>query len=395
MPNAVRILTIEDDPAVRSGISAYLEDSGFEMLEAADGLRGVELFRGERPDLVLCDLRLPGMDGLEVLSAITAESPETPVIVVSGVSLVGYAVEALKRGAWDYVMKPIPDMGVLENAVRRVLERAELVRENREYREHLESLNRELRRALDLLEEDERAGRRIQFQLLPAEEWRFGEYTFSRRLFPSTYLSGDFLNYFPIDERHVGFYIADVSGHGAASAFVTVMLATLMSQYREAYRQDADTTILQPQHTLERLNRDLCRQHLDKHVTMFYGVIDRADNAMECCSGGQFPYPILCDGSRVQLLSCPSGAVGMFDDTTYRALHLRLPEEFALWLVSDGLLDVLPQTRLRDKQEALRGLLSRKEATIERLAADLGLDSQVGFPDDVTLLVVQRRNADG
>jgi phosphoserine phosphatase RsbU/P len=395
MPDAIRILTIEDDSAVRSGISAYLEDSGFEMIEAEDGRSGIEQFRRERPDLVLCDLRLPGVDGLEVLSTITAESPETPVIIVSGVSLVGYAVEALKRGAWDYVIKPIPELGMLENAVRRVLERAQLMRENREYREHLESLNRELRRTLAQLEEDERAGRRIQFQLLPAEEWRVGDYTFSRRLYPSTFLSGDFLDYFPIDERHVGFYIADVAGHGAASAFVTVMLATLMGQYREAYRQDGDETILTPPRTLERLNRDLCRQNLDKHLTMFYGVIDRTDNAIYCCSGGQFPYPILVEDGRAKPLTCRSGAVGLFEDTSYRGMRLPLPESFALWLVSDGLLDVLPQGRLREKQEALRAHLSREDASIDGLAAALGLESQAGFPDDVTLLVVQRRRSDG
>ena len=87
-----KILTIEDEPPIRNSIVAYLEDSGFTMLEANDGPSGLEIFRHEHPDVVLCDLRLPGMDGLEVLSTITAESPETPVIIVSGVSLLNYAV---------------------------------------------------------------------------------------------------------------------------------------------------------------------------------------------------------------------------------------------------------------------------------------------------------------
>ena len=104
--------------------------------------------------------------------------------------------------------------------MRRVIEHAELQRQNREYRKHLETLNRELRQTLKYLEQDEKAGRRIQFQLLPEDNRTFGGYTFRRRLYPSTYLSGDFVDYFPIDDRHVGFYMADVSGHGAASAFV-------------------------------------------------------------------------------------------------------------------------------------------------------------------------------
>jgi DNA-binding response OmpR family regulator len=274
MTETAKILTIEDESPIRNGIVAYLEDSGFTMLEANDGPGGLEIFRREGPDLVLCDLRLPGIDGLEVLATITSESPETPVIVVSGVSLLSYAVQALKRGAWDYVTKPIHDMAVLENAVRRVLKHAQLVRQNREYRENLETLNGELTQTLRQLQDDEEAGRAIQFQLLPEDNTRFGNYRFRRRLYPSMYLSGDFMDYFPIDEQHIGFYMADVSGHGAASAFVTVMLHTLIVQYRDILWQTTDITILHPQRVLQRLNRDFCRQNLDKHLTMLYGVID-------------------------------------------------------------------------------------------------------------------------
>ena len=173
MAEAAKILTIEDEPPIRRGIVAYLSDSGFTMLEASDGPSGIDTFRREHPDVVLCDLRLPGMDGLEVLSTITAESPETPVIVVSGVSLLNYAVQALKRGAWDYITKPIHDMAVLESAVRRSLDHAELLQQNRQYRENLESLNQELTRTLQRLQEDEEAGRRIQLQMLPEDNTQF------------------------------------------------------------------------------------------------------------------------------------------------------------------------------------------------------------------------------
>ena len=72
------VLTIEDESAVRSGIVAFLEDSGYRVHEADNGSRGLELFRSQRPDIVLCDLRIPGVDGLDVVSTVVAESPETP-----------------------------------------------------------------------------------------------------------------------------------------------------------------------------------------------------------------------------------------------------------------------------------------------------------------------------
>jgi sigma-B regulation protein RsbU (phosphoserine phosphatase) len=391
MAEAAKILTIEDEPPIRRGIVAYLADSGFTMLEANDGPSGIETFRREHPDVVLCDLRLPGMDGLEVLSTITAEAPDTPVIVVSGVSLLNYAVQALKRGAWDYITKPIHDMAVLESAVRRVLEHAELLRQNRQYRENLEELNQELTRTLKQLQEDEEAGRRIQLQMLPEDNKCFGVYTCRRRLFPSMYLSGDFVDYFPIDERHIGFYMTDVSGHGAASAFVTVMINTLMTQYREALWQSGDRTILQPRETLMRLNRDVYRQNLDKHLTLCYGVIDQAENTLLWSNAGQFPYPMLNDGREVRTLECRGRPIGMFYDAEFTPCQLDLPATFDLVLVSDGILELMSVETLQKRYGEL--LADSPEGTgLDLKAMTVGLEvlAEKHLPDDITIMVITR-----
>ena len=391
----VTILTIEDEGAVRMGMVAYLEDSGFNMLEADDGPSGIELFKQKQPDVVLCDLRLPSMDGLEVLSTITRESPETPVIIVSGVSHLDYAIQALKRGAWDYVTKPLHDMEVLERAVNRVLERADLIRQNREYREHLEVVNQELTQALDQLREDEEAGRRMQLQLLPPDGNEIGGYVFNRRLLPSTYLSGDFVDYFPIDKHRLGFYMADVSGHGSASAFVTVMLRTLVGQYRSAYRLECDETLLCPERLLRRLNRAFYRQELDKYFTMFYGVIDRRDNSLSYSSGAQLPYPMLYDGQSSRFLSQHSVPVGLFEEAEFQAQRESLPERFVLVLISDGVLEILPQKSQREKHAAMLAVISRVPPTVDAMTSALGLHSERELPDDIALLVVRKGGGDG
>jgi len=390
-----KILTIEDEPLVRDGIVAYLQDSGFAMLEASDGPAGLGVFRHEHPDVVLCDLRLPGMDGLEVLSTITAESPETPVIIVSGVGLLNDAVQALKRGAWDYVTKPIHDMGVLESAVRKVLEHADLLRQNREYREHLETLNRELTRTLDRLQEDEEAGRNIQFRLLPEDNLSYGSYTFRRRLYPSMYLSGDFVDYFPIDDRHVGFYMADVSGHGAASAFVTVMLNTLMIQYRDALWQSADDSILHPQLILARLNRDMYRQNLDKHLTLFFGVIDLEQHTMRYSNGGQFPYPLLYDGEETCLLQCRGRPIGLFADAEYGVWQCSLPAGCVLVLVSDGILELMSEDAMLARYGSLLSDMQGEVPDLERMTAGLDVLADRHLPDDIAFLMLSRGRNDG
>jgi signal transduction histidine kinase len=101
------------------------------------------VFRAQRPDMVLVDLRMPRMDGLQVLEAVRAESPETPIMVISGVGDIRDVVEALRKGAWDYLVKPIQDMNILVHSVETCLERARLQRQNHEYQASLEeSLDR-------------------------------------------------------------------------------------------------------------------------------------------------------------------------------------------------------------------------------------------------------------
>jgi len=385
-----RILTIDDEPLVREILTAYLEDSGYEVSEAGDGQTGIEMIRREPPDLVLCDLRMPGVDGLQVLATVTREFPELPILVVSGMGGISDAIQALKLGAWDYVTKPIEDMMVLEHAIDHALERARLRRENREHREHLETINEQLQQTVRQLREDESAARRIQFQLLPENDKVYRHYRFSRHLLTSQYLSGDFVDYFAIDGDHLGFYIADVSGHGVSSAFVTVMLKSYMGRYRELHRQNRDRGILNPAETLSRLNREIFSCHMDKYLTMFYGVIDWSNNHLRYSSGGQFPFPILFDGERASYIGKKSLPIGLFDFAHFQNESLRLPPRFAMILISDGILETLPQTSLRDKQAFLLKMTGSIELTIENLIQELALDQADPLPDDVTLLLIRR-----
>jgi sigma-B regulation protein RsbU (phosphoserine phosphatase) len=385
-----RILTIDDEALVREILTAYLEDSGFEVIQAGDGQTGIDLIGREQPDLVLCDLRMPGMDGLQVLATVTRDFPELPILVVSGLGGMSDAIQALKLGAWDYVTKPIEDMAVLEHAINHALERARLRRENREHREHLEAINEQLQQTLRRLREDETAARRIQFQLLPENDKAYRNYRFSRHLLTSQYLSGDFVDYFAIDGEHLGFYIADVSGHGVSSAFVTVMLKSYMGRYRELYRQNRDKGILNPAETLGRLNREVFSCHMDKYLTIFYGVIQWPNNRLRYSSGGQFPFPILFDGEQASYLGKKSLPVGLFDFASYQTESLDLPQRFAMVLISDGILETLPQMTLRDKQAFLLDRIRDTDLDIENLIQTLGLDRAGPLPDDVTLLLVKR-----
>lgn len=132
------ILTIDDEELVRKILADLLHHSGYEVIEAKDGEQGIEIFRREKPDLILVDLHMPGIDGLQVISTVNKESPNTPIIVVSGGGSLKDAIDAVRRGAWDYITKPVTDMVVLEHAIENSFDRARLIKENEEYRLELE-----------------------------------------------------------------------------------------------------------------------------------------------------------------------------------------------------------------------------------------------------------------
>jgi len=132
------VLIIDNEEFIRDSFRNYLEDNYYRALEAENGWVALEIFEREKPDLVLLDLRMPEIDGLDILSRINKLSPDTPVIVVSAAGEIDDAIEALHRGAWDYLSKPVEDMLVLRHAVEKSIERAILIRENQAYQEHLE-----------------------------------------------------------------------------------------------------------------------------------------------------------------------------------------------------------------------------------------------------------------
>ncbi|MDD2540408.1 MAG: EAL domain-containing protein [Desulfuromonadaceae bacterium] len=137
------LLTIDDEESVRSSIAAFFEDCGFNVIQACDGRDGINMITTMRPDVVITDLRMPNVDGLEVVDVVKQLDDNLPIIVLSGTGVLEDATNALRRGAWDYLTKPVVNLIELELVVARCIERAHLVRENRNYHENLERMVRQ------------------------------------------------------------------------------------------------------------------------------------------------------------------------------------------------------------------------------------------------------------
>lgn len=124
-----KLLIVDDEVDFRESIALYFLDAGYTVFEASNGREGLEVFQRERPDLVFTDLRMPVLDGFQLIAELSRLSPATPVVVISGVGLLKEVVHAMRLGARDYLVKPILDMDTLKLVLMRTLRENSLIRE--------------------------------------------------------------------------------------------------------------------------------------------------------------------------------------------------------------------------------------------------------------------------
>ncbi len=144
-----KILLIDDEPDIVRVLSMSLRADGYEVVTALNGTEGVAAFEAEQPDIIITDIKMPGMDGIEVLGKIKSKNPETEVIIITGHGDIDNAIEALKYGASDFINKPVRDEA-LSVALQRAQEKLDIKRQLKEYtldlEKKIEVATRELRR---------------------------------------------------------------------------------------------------------------------------------------------------------------------------------------------------------------------------------------------------------
>ena len=113
-----KLLLVDDEEGIRKVLGISLMDMGYAVLTAENGLEALAIFRAENPSIVLTDIKMPGLDGIQLLQAIKSENPETEVIMITGHGDMDLAIKSLKLEATDFVTKPIND-DILEIALKR------------------------------------------------------------------------------------------------------------------------------------------------------------------------------------------------------------------------------------------------------------------------------------
>ena len=369
-----RILIADDQQHILDSLEILLGAHGFSTEAATHPSRVLRALETQHFDAVLMDLNYTrgtteGGEGLELVSRIRALDNLLPIIVLTAWSSIDLAVDAMRRGASDFVQKPWDNKELLQK-LQTQLSRA-----------------REQRRAQRLHDEELNEARQIQDSLLPTELPQVEGYEIAAMTQPLRFVGGDYYSVVRISDRYTAFCIADVAGKG--------MPAALLMSSLQAALQPLISQSLSPRELCRRLNRILCElTPVGKFISFFYTILDRFENRLTYCNAGHNP-PLLVrtDGQSVELKS--TGAVlGQFPQWAYEQSELQMRSGDRLLLFTDGLVEApnscdepfgehnLVRIARENAQSSAQDLMSRLITAASEHTAQ-------HFQDDASLIVLK------
>lgn len=379
----MQILVVDDDPWMRQALVAMLTSWNYEPLEAADGEEAWAMLQQNPISLVLCDWMMPKLDGVALCQRLrAADWPHyVYVILLTGKDQAADLITAFEGGADDFHSKPVKagELRVRIRAAQRVLE---LERTLMARNTDLQGMNQALAASQQRIQSDLQAAAEIQRDLLPRSAELDLPVRLAWSLMPADELAGDSFNVFAFDDRYLGFYLIDVSGHGVPAAMLSVHLArTLAPEPRPDSlvrlpdepkqkpagrlrfgRGPAASRALSyrpPVEVLARLNQSMLDDERGSlYFTMIYGILDTISGQGELCQAGH-PYPMICraDG-QVEQLGDGGFPVGLLPDAEYESIGFHLASGERLLLYSDGATECFDIERHGFGEERLRAALA-------------------------------------
>lgn len=386
----VRILVVEQDAKVRKSAVDILRKYKYKVSALVTPEELVHSPPKASPEIVLCSMGLVTEIQKQLAKAFPRKQ-HIQFVQLFKDEPVGQVIDAFQTENSDCLQIPFTDKTLLLS-MERAGERRNFIGKNMRSKKRMEKAKHELERNLSILEADAQAGRHMQQSLLPGSPVITPPYYVAQKICPSLYLSGDFVNYLTALDDFLLFYLLDVSGHGASSAFVTVMVRQLMRRIVRRHVMDKDIKALEkaPSGFLERINQVMNDNDLDKHLTMFAGALNRKKNTLRYTVGAQLPLPILITEGKAEFLEGKGSPVGLFPEGKWQVYDVELPEKFILLAFSDGVLEKLPMKSLKAKESFMLKKLAHCPADIDKVLPRLGVEDTQNLPDDIAVFMLAR-----
>lgn len=305
----VHVAVIEDDVVLQSMLNEYLSQHGYDVCCAAAGQQGLELCETHCPDVVLCDLNLPDINGLEVIEKLLTVCAHLPVIVISASENMSDIREAVRLGAWDYLIKPLQSLDVLDSAIGHCLERHELESS------FLHDIC-ELDAHIDVIYQDERVAGRLAEELLPRSSLTVGMYHFNCVTEPSG-AAPVWIDYRTLGNGKVWVVMASAQNAIQQNLVPLLVLKALMDPVLRQYLSGEDNTLVTPGALLEHLNIELCHSQVRTAFDILTGILDTET--------GQWRWAQAGDKLEPSPAAKPNLALGIWRHANYRTHKLEAP----------------------------------------------------------------------
>lgn len=352
MTEQLKILVAEDNIVQRLYLSRLIESMGYEAITAEDGHKALELVQESKIQIVISDYLMPNLDGIGLTRAIRQLDLDhyVYVVMITGNEDDDVRAEALEAGVDDFLNKMRSP--VMLNA--RIRAATRLIH----HAEELAERTRVLKETNEHIREDLRAAAAAQRQLLPDIRKDLMGFTVASAFVPSSFVSGDMFGCFPLDDKRLGFYAVDVSGHGVHASLLSVAIGYLITP--EFFRNTALTQSGQadPAALITNLNDRFSKSENDDYFTMFCGVIDTASGALDYCQAA-YPSPYYIDPTGVaQPVGDGGFPVGMFPFATYENNAMTLALGGSLVICSDAATEAVNTQNTPFGLERLRNMVA-------------------------------------
>ena len=312
-----RILVVEDDPALLRGLSDNLRCDAYDVVTASDGLAAVQLIRTAQPDLVVLDLTLPGLDGLEVCRRVRELGLRTPIVMLTSRSDESDRVRGLEVGADDYVSKPFS----LPELFARI---RGLLRHRRSWQTETTELRRDLRSASD-----------VQRALLPRATPALRGVDVAGACVPARIVGGDYFDYFETGGAGLALLVADVAGKGASAAL-------LMANLQGAVRSSAPSHGADCGRLADRLNEVMyAATDASRYATLFYSVLDPPTGTLTYVNAGHVAALLIPGNGPLTELPSDAPPIGLFDTLGFTNRRVTIDPGTWLLVFSDGIPEAL------------------------------------------------------
>lgn len=351
-----RVLVVDDDPDVATYVATVLRRAGCEVQQINDPMAAQGAVREFRPDVVVTDIEMPGLSGLELVGLLRSDAAALPVIVMTAHASLDYAMRAIKSQADEFFTKPIPSAQLVESA----LALAEGWRRSRESESELE-------RAAE-----------VQRGLLPQHPPRLPGFELAGGCSPARVVGGDFYDWYSIDGGTV-LTLADVMGKGIGAAIIAATV-------RAVLRSGSDAVPVNELVAGAASELEVDLQKAGSFVTLFYARLDSTAGLVRYADAGHGLTIVTRADGTAKRLATTSLPLGLGLGEGWREHRVELGVGDTLVSVSDGVLDLYDGTLAAMDEVAV---LARRAPSAQAVVDEL-LGMSNGSADDVTAIALRR-----